>query len=64
MILHLAQYLQMYTAFPSTLTAVKCLHTSDSAVAFSNQSQIKVYLLHVLNTTVKCLLTSPNQVQI
>ena len=27
----LAQYLQMYTAFPSTLAAVKCLQTSDSA---------------------------------
>jgi hypothetical protein len=27
----LAQYLQMYKAFPSTLAAVKCLHTSDGA---------------------------------
>ena len=27
---YLPQYLQMYTAFPSTLAAVRCLHTSDS----------------------------------
>jgi hypothetical protein len=27
----LPQYLQMYTAFPSTVAAVKCLHSSDRA---------------------------------